>query len=496
LLLVFLNRYHNWPDERTREYPHVALKADSWDDYGFKTQYDVTLYIDQDTRVDLGNVKIGHAVMVPRDRAAKPEWKGYSDGLPADFFSLGQDFEYYERLHKLDRDIQMQFATAMRDIPMLGIDREELEGHEVFRVSLLRFSTAMAALDAASELYNQGREERPRYQFQMEAMLTKGGLPHEVPFDFDPNSLLPGRVNVLVGANGVGKTQLMARLAVLLTRFEDKETIEQRKAAGETFEVLGTLSPRPSFKGVIAVSFSAFDDFEIPKAADVQNFKYAYCGLRGQGGDIASKSAIERRISSAVRKMDARQKNILRLALDLILPDRSGNLEKSANAIYSRLSAGQRIVLNIICDLITNIDRGTLVLFDEPETHLHPQLLATLLSVVNDILVASDSFAVIATHSPIAVQQVPASRVHVVHRIEPGVPAVSKPPIETFGANLSDIIREVFDTVESDRDYRDTLDTLLEKFDGDVGQVEKLFDRGLGLNAQIYLASRRRENEA
>jgi predicted ATP-dependent endonuclease of OLD family len=130
-----------------------------------------------------------------------------------------------------------------------------------------------------------------------------------------------------------------------------------------------------------------------------------------------------------------------------------------------------------------------LVLIDEPETHLHPQLLATLLTAINSLLEAYDSFSVIATHSAIAVQQVAAKRVHMIRRISETTPDVSSPSIETFGANLTDITREVFDAAENDRDYREALDRLLDAHKGDVEKVKSLFPLGLGLAAEIYLTS-------
>ncbi|MBW6100166.1 ATP-binding protein [Escherichia coli] len=46
-----------------------------------------------------------------------------------------------------------------------------------------------------------------------------------------------------------------------------------------------------------------------------------------------------------------------------------------------------------------------LVLFDEPETHLHPPLLAVLMSALRIVLNEVDAFAIVATHSPVVVQE-------------------------------------------------------------------------------------------
>ncbi|WP_164584517.1 AAA family ATPase, partial [Pseudomonas viridiflava] len=70
-------------------------------------------------------------------------------------------------------------------------------------------------------------------------------------------------------------------------------------------------------------------------------------------------------------------------------------------SMYERLSAGQRLALNCVFHILSKIDRRTLILFDEPELHLHPQLLTGLLNTLSEILESQDSFAIIATHSPL-----------------------------------------------------------------------------------------------
>lgn len=158
-------------------------------------------------------------------------------------------------------------------------------------------------------------------------------------------------------------------------------------------------------------------------------------------------------------------------------------------AFYKSLSAGQRIVLNIVSDLVLNLRKRSLVLLDEPETHLHPQLITTLISALSEILNEMDAFAVVATHSPIVVQQVLANRVHVVHRIEGEAPLITPPPAETFGENLSEIVRLVFDANESDRDYQEIIDRLFQEHGRDAAAVRKIFGGPLGFNAELYLNS-------
>ena len=71
------------------------------------------------------------------------------------------------------------------------------------------------------------------------------------------------------------------------------------------------------------------------------------------------------------------------------------------DAGLSLLSSGQAILAHFVTALMAWIEPNSLILFDEPETHLHPNAVATLFNVFVKILRDNESFAVIATHSPI-----------------------------------------------------------------------------------------------
>lgn len=475
-----------WPKGVERTYPHILLIRDNWNDYGFETLFGARLYEAEGAVKDLGAVKIaffGNQAGHPVCDALQPE----QDKLDASFFSLGQQLDFYERLAELPDLLRADYASSMRDIPLLQIARHDLALEPVFETSFLRNSRAREALDKAPLLFGRSMHEVTSFEFTTQ--LRGASAPHSIKFDFTPDRGLPHRINVLVGVNGVGKTQLMARLAILLTSFERKDQRERRTAKGGNLREIGMLSPLPSFYGVIAVSFSAFDDFELPDLKEADDFHYAYCGLRRREGGNVNEDDLSARIPALMRAMDGDRRA---LAVDAVGKALHSRVDEKmlVDADYHRsLSAGQRIIINIILSLSLNLQSRSLVLLDEPETHLHPQLVSRLLSVLNDLLEGFDSAAVIATHSPIVVQQALARRVHVIRRLDGDLPFVETAQIETFGENLSDIVRIVFDAPEIDRGYQEVLARLLSEHDN-VEAVEELFDGRLGFNAQIYLRSR------
>ncbi|HEV2339438.1 MAG TPA: AAA family ATPase [Patescibacteria group bacterium] len=74
--------------------------------------------------------------------------------------------------------------------------------------------------------------------------------------------------------------------------------------------------------------------------------------------------------------------------------------EKKNEVQYSDLSAGQKAIIHFIfCLYGYDIEKGLLII-DEPETHLHPQMQEKFLNVINQIKDDLDIQFIIVTHSP------------------------------------------------------------------------------------------------
>ena len=202
----------------------------------------------------LGAVKIMRRGQVSRERSYQLLPPSFTK-LDPEFGSLGQELEFYEQLRLAGEAIAREYVGAMNDLAFNAELKAAFEDEEAFRVSLLRTSDALEALEKAASLFG-GVEAEKVDTFEVRTQFPGAAGEHELQFDFRPYRGLPYRMSVLVGLNGVGKTALMARLAFLITRFEADAKEQQRTAAGETFESLGKITPRPSLYTVIAVSFS------------------------------------------------------------------------------------------------------------------------------------------------------------------------------------------------------------------------------------------------
>jgi len=121
-----------------------------------------------------------------------------------------------------------------------------------------------------------------------------------------------------------------------------------------------------------------------------------------------------------------------------------------SNKIY--LSSGQQTFVDLIINLLSLIKNNTLVLVDEPENTLHPNLEIDYIKILNDILEEFDSFSIIATHSPIIVREIPTNHINVIKiNKELNEVIIANPNIGTFGGDVGTISNYVFDDILKDK---------------------------------------------
>lgn len=473
-------------------YPHLLLARDGWNDHSYYTLFGVRLRLSESTQVDLDEIKI------MKDRQAEGledrPFQGLQPGtlIPTTTLeticSLSSSKKYYDALAKIDMDIARDVLISLNDASFLLNVKLLFQEQPCFQISLLRESAARELLDEAGIVF--GAEQQLINAFTAKVLLDGASAPHEFHFDFYSKLGAPRRIQSIVGLNGVGKTQVMARLAMLMSRFS-KQALKEKRSALQGDDVI---NPIPSIYGVVAVSFSAFDEFERPTQLQGEKFKYSYCGLQHHRGRLKSKEDLLEEIKTTLASLSVEKIDLLKRVLGNLvrIDDLDAFIDEpeSNTNLYERLSAGQRLALNCVFHILSKIDRRTLILFDEPELHLHPQLLTGLLSTLSEILESQDSFAIIATHSPLIIQQLPMECVHVLRR-DRMTPMVLKPTFQTFGESLSELTKFVFSSTEADRDYRSVLDRMYKETNHNVEAVRAIFSNQLSLSADIYLESLR-----
>lgn len=474
------------------------LTTDNWDDWRkYRTAFYLTVVDGEGKQYPIGTVKIGQVglkpghTVEPGQRA--PEIPQEFDTLSDAFFSLGQGEDYYATLSQLGAEISASILTALKDVAFdLSIFERNLS-EDVMGESLLR---SIHANNVRHRLHRLTRGDAELTVFRFQYTLPQSGetLPPLMQFEVTPYSEPPTNVHVLIGRNGVGKTKCMRDMVEALlgrTRTDPK--------AGQITLLHDGFSSW-SFAGLILISFSAFDDFDLrPRQSDIMASEQV--GLRhkievdGEGaGRIKSPSdlAIDFRISlgrcrvglkaqrwvSAIRTLETDDLFAEADITSLLGLAKDENWDEKVEDLFKRLSSGHAIILLTITRLVELVDEKTLILLDEPEGHLHPPLLSAFVRCLSDLLVQRNAVAIIATHSPVVLQEVPQSCAWKLRRSR-ATSVVERPTIETFGENIGVLTREVFGfevtrsgfhqllskSVESGLDYH----SILQKFNGQLG---------------------------
>lgn len=398
----------------------------------------------------------------------------------------------------------------------MALDQDRFQrslNEKVTGVSLLR-SVTRATVQGQYSRLARGGARLSRYEFVYAAPKVGRSKIESVTLSFvvEPESMPPTNIHVLIGRNGVGKTHLLN----LMT-----QSLVDKRADTAEVGAFRVVSDEPTdgdmFASLVSVTFSAFDPFEpLPNRRDKsEGMQYSYVGLKRTGTTaggkplapksperlstefgrsvlVCSKGARLVRWRRALEMLEAdpifREADVASLA-DEELDDETQ--KAMARKLFGNLSSGHKIVLLTITRLVETVDERTLVLLDEPEAHLHPPLLSAFVRALSDLLINRNGVAIIATHSPVVLQEVPASCAWKIRRSGRSVEA-ERPDVETFGENVGVLTREVFglevthagfhkllrEAIGEDDDFR----AVLQKFDGELGGEARAIVRALIAN--------------
>ncbi|MGC4062797.1 MAG: AAA family ATPase [Aquabacterium sp.] len=490
--------------------PGVYLLRDNWNDwFSFQTMFTMFVIAPDGSRHNPGSVKIGHAglqggaAIAPGVRG--PDLPPQFPELGAGYFSLGQDENYYETLNNLDPDFRERIFRGLQDCAFNLSIFERHRNETSMSESILRSVSARNVVSRLNRLAH-GNAVLTRFEFLYGLPYRGSGhAPPALQFSVIPDSVPPTNIHVIVGRNGVGKTTCLQSLT---------NTILGRDVSqDERGSVSQTLSPGEdawSFAGLVSVSFSAFDDYVPPQPAELR-MRAAFVGLRKEvqtpeGSTYAVKGPADL-LDDFVASMNAcrsgpRQRRWRRavetLSTDplfaqanvaMILDVPEADWVETASRLYRRLSSGHAIVLLTTTKLVELVDERTLVVLDEPEGHLHPPLLSAFIRAMADLLISRNGVAIVATHSPVVLQEVPRSCVWKLRRFGPESVA-ERPDVETFGENVGVLTREVFGLEvtqsgfhrlisEAARRPNATYESVIAHFQGQLGAEGKALVRGL-----------------
>ncbi|WP_146348527.1 AAA family ATPase [Phaeobacter marinintestinus] len=480
------------------------LVQDNWDDYGYKTAFSLILFDADGARNEIGEVKIMHHGM-------NGGYVDFPEGIDVSdtHASLGQDQQYYENLLSLNDPDRLEILAVLRDVVWQEQILDDVREDDAFSTSLCRsvrprdiklFISILheqATLTAFDFDYDFPGEDAPTLEFQV--------IPESVP---------PTNIHVIIGRNGVGKSRLLNSISDLLVKGRDK-----RRGKLTFYSEEEESSAVEGFSGIVTVAFSAFDDFEPPASNEGtrSGIRYNYIGLK-------------KRLRAKTRRTKSRNKSPVELSREFVesvlnciqssrrsrwiramhtleddpvfaswqiseigeLPPE--NMAEAAEKIFDAASSGHKIVLLTVTRLVELVGERTLVLVDEPESHLHPPLAAAFVRALSDLLVSRNGVGVLATHSPVIVQEVPAECVSLFFRAGDEI-RIERPDFETFAGNLGRITRSVFGVEVGESGYHGLISEVIAK-SGSLEEVYGAFGDQIGAEGRGLVRSIWRNSES
>lgn len=467
-----LPKYYANIQKENIEYPSFFFKKIDWNDYLRHTKYSVYYYPNKSEEIHLGFIKILDINNI------NTQLKNTFDTLEGNFCSLWQQIGNYENLKKAFPQHYQDILQDLRDVAFYPEIRKKFEKFDGFNKSLLRDNEAYKAMQEAKKVLF-GRKENNIFNFNFSTKVLNAETEHTVNFDFSSKDLLPNRIITIIGKNGTGKTQFLANFANSLS--------------GEDI-TKGSFSPeRPLFSRVIAVSYSAFDKFHHNTEKKIMSYKY--CGIRNENGLISDEEQRNSLREAFEQIYKHSRKDKWRAVMSNILDEKSLEyfytkfiVERNYNIFDTNgeniLSSGQNILMRLVTEVIAFVRDESLIIFDEPETHLHPNIIVGVIRMIHQLLEEFNSYAIIATHSPLILQEMPSNYVIVFER-EGNYPIIRKLDIESFGENLTVLTEKAFNTIEVELTYKEILKKISQKMSYE--EAMELFDDKLSFNASIYL---------
>lgn len=526
------------PPSRSEPSPVLGgvLQQDNWNDYNFQTLYHLYVFADAFSG-RIGPVKILRRGQTAADTIQLAQ--GRLEPLSGDYCALGQSLDYYERLAELPAALRKEILTHLRDALAFPDHAETFFDEPGWKTSILRDIDWESFRRDASVLLERDYTRVARLGLELSFQVTGWANPLKLRFSapgdwqfwVPPSSgKLPERIAVLTGRNGSGKSTLLARLARVLHA-------SQRDRSSQELSALGSIEPPGiGFTRVLNIAYSAFDAFQIPGldekerrqiADDVKRGtgRYHFCGLRDVARELeegldaaddlkspsASPAATDRQNRTLLKSIDelaaefvrtieriwqAGRHDLFDAAIILLASDPSlqdlgehpaSTISQAPGDLFAQWSTGHKIVMHATASMVAYTEAKSIVLIDEPESHLHPPLLAAFMHALRLILDKNDAFAVVATHSPVVVQETLGRHVSVVRRS--GTETTIHPPrIETYGESIGEITDEVFGLNSDATDFHKTLQGLVQG-GMTLETIEGLFERGLSLQARAYVMS-------
>lgn len=301
--------------------------------------------------------------------------------------------------------------------------------------------------------------------------------PHELMFKFAiHDDVLPKRFAIVIGKNGVGKSQTLRRIASAalsgnrsLTDGKGERPSVNRLIAFTGMAASASIFPPMRRRGAkiwykrFSLSHAGMGRKRDPTSDIIVQVARTSERIRGRGRFEILERSLQAIDGFSQVALPSRGGSAPVLVTDLLAGGEQARIERFGSVDTDLepvrlvqgqtypLSTGELSFVRFAALASLYVENGSLLLFDEPETHLHPNFISQFVSLLDNLLEQTGSVAIIATHSAYFVREAFAEQVTVLRSAPDQVIEVGQPTLKTFGADVGAISYFVFGEDEPTR---------------------------------------------
>lgn len=490
--LYFLtSNYQRSPEHGN--YIKIVPSRGDWNDFGYLSKVDISIFIKEYhheislkgyigflNSEDKKNGKTELIRRVENNEGSNSSFQGFND-----YFVMLQDMNDYRMLvSNFGVNESKKILDFINDVLSRKSDanaesfRKKAINTDIFKKSFIRESESYFTFKNAETMLSGVQYEELGNLSQHLKISYVNKINEEkvsYTFNFDHDHDLPKRISIIIGENGVGKSQTLREIAMAAIKGNnnlvavvdpENDSVEERIQISRLIAFSPTNESNSSFptdkrkRSLIwykrltlnRVAKSAFNlnDFIVQLARNKGIIGYnnrwnifikALNVLNGNN-DLVIRCSGDNSPFIKLNEINSRGEEArLSLYPEVHL---SGEPLRLINGECYPLSSGEISFIKFCVQVCLYIENGTLLLIDEPETHLHPSFINKFMALLDNLLEMTGSSAIIATHSVYLVREVFKEQVTILKRRDDGVVVSEKPRLSTFGANIGNISYFVF----------------------------------------------------
>lgn len=461
---------------------------DDWNDYSYRTWFALWYFGKGGSKKLIGELKI---LNTESSNTFDEIPKSFDSPLSDKFCSLGITSDYYSKLRIIlkDDDLIHEVLSYLNDIAWNMSIREKFEKCSGYDFSLTRDYSSQKALKEARFLLN-GVDKNNAFSFEYifhppynESLNGKWKV--DIPY----NPRFFARIYALIGENGVGKTSLL------------NSFVKSMVSVGK-----GGFKHKPLFNALNVISSVSSDGYE--KDTIRATMPYACYDLDQNYANHDTIIGAVLRISNSQATINNESPLLIyKHFMEVLLQERAEGLfytkEYEDSVTHERLeklsirddvlreqlkilSSGHLHLLAMVTYLVANLRLSSLVILDEPEIHLHPSAIISFMAFLAMILDKFNSYAIIATHSPLIVREIINDNVYQFIRVEKDNPLIAKVSFDTFGEDISVLYSKIFGYDDKNSIFSRVVANLADKGHS-VSNIETIMKSAMPMNLNARL---------